>query len=103
EVEELLALAAVSRVDEGADIDIAPGHHTRKRSVNVLEGLQLLQPAHVGFSGGMVCLGLLVSAGLLVGFLLRDRICLAQVGPTFGKALGQLKLGLNLLAGGAGL
>ena len=46
---------------------------------------------------------LLIAARLRVGFLLRNRIRLAQILPTVGGDLRQIPLRDHLLAAGAGL
>jgi hypothetical protein len=90
-------------VDEGARIDVAFGEQAGKGRHHLLESLQLLQPAHVGVGRGQAGLGLLVAAGLLIGFLGRNRTALEQVLPAFRADLGQFHLGRDLLAGGPGL
>jgi hypothetical protein len=51
----------------------------------VLKRFKLLQAAHVGFCRGVIRDGLRIGTGLLVGFLLRDRISLAKIDPAFRR------------------
>ena len=71
--------------------------------VDVLEAFELLQALDVGIGGGEIRHGLLIAAALRVGFLLRDRIGLAQGLIAVGIDLGQIHCGDDLLARGARL
>ena len=90
-------------VDESAGIDIAARKHAGKRSVYILERLKLFETADIRIRSGKVRERLLVAAGLLVGFLLRNRVRLAQIRPTVGGDLGQCQCGFDLLTTGPGL
>ena len=90
-------------VDQRAGIDVALGQHAGERRINVLEGFQLFQAPNVGVGRVEVGLGLLVSTGLLIGFLLRNRVGLAQADIAVGIDLGQVHLRHDLLPVGAGL
>ena len=69
----------------------------------MLESFQILQALDVGVGRGQIGHGLLIAAALGVGFLLRDRIGLAQRLIAVGIDLGQIHRGHDLLARRPGL
>ena len=69
----------------------------------MLEPFQLFEALHVGIGGGQVRLGLLVAAALGIGFLLRNRVGLAQRLITVCVDFRQVHRGDHLLPRGARL
>ena len=79
----------------GASAQPGPAFVTRECSGTTwggtVEELELLvNPADIGVGRSQVCLCLLVSARLLVGFLSRDGIGFAQIFPAVGAYFRQL-------------
>ena len=78
-IEQLLSRAAVTGVDEVADVYVAACDNTAERRVNVFEGFEILQATDVGFGrilrGGF---GSKVADGV-VDFLFGDAIVLSVV------------------------
>src|SRR5947208_5286415 len=84
---QLLVVTAVSGVDQSAYIGIPPYDRSRKGRIDVLERLELLQPAHVRGRRSQCGLTLRVTAGSFVRLLLRYGVHLPQRLPTFGRTL----------------
>ena len=103
DIEQLFASHPGPGIDERARIDIAPGKHAGKRSVYILERLELFEAANIRVRCGKIRLRLLVAARLLVGFLLRNRVGLPQIRPAVRGDLRQLQRRLDLLAAGSRL
>ena len=102
-IEQLFAGTLPPGIDECTGINIAPGKHAGKRSVHVLERLEFFQAANIRVPRCQVGECLLVAACLLVGFLLGNRVGLAQVCPAVSGDLRQPQRRFDLLAAGSGL
>src|SRR5581483_6090277 len=98
--DEERAAGAAARVDQIADVDVAPGDDAGERRHYALEALELAQPLDVGVRGGEVRLGLRVAAFLLIELLLRHRVALAQRLPALVRAAREREARGGLLARG---
>ena len=89
---ELLRRAAISRVDQRADINVAPRDEPAERRINVPEGFQFLQPPYVGLGGlhnGF--LGLQIAIGV-VYLLLAHAVRLDQFRKSRGGNFGEVRV-----------
>ena len=87
--------AAVARLNQRADIDIARRDHAIERRIDLFEALQLLQAPHVGLGGRERRLARAEVAGGLVGLLPGDGIFGQQLLPSLGGDLRNLLVGLR--------
>ena len=95
-------LAGAAGVDQRAGIDVAFGQHSAEGRVHVFERLQFFQTANVGVICVQVGLGLLIAAGLLIGFLLRNRQSAAERRRQLAAETGELAGELMTTLVGAG-
>src|SRR4030095_910738 len=87
--EESLAWRTRAGINQGADIRVARRDHAIERRIDLLEGLQLLESAHIGslrIEGG---LQRVVVPNGLVGFLLGYGISLQEALPAVRRDLGE--------------
>ena len=87
-----------ARIDQVADVDVAPRDDAGERRRDAREALQLAQPLDVGVGRGEVGRGLARAAAPLVELLLRDDVLLAQRFPALDRALRQRQARRRLLA-----
>jgi len=103
EGKELLRCAAVPRIDQRARIHAAFGYDAAEGCVNMLEGFQFLEPAHVGFRGFYVGdFGFQIPDGV-IDLLLGDAVGLDEFLVTRCGDLGEVRVGLRGIEFGARL